>query len=378
MRARALIGALVLQFSLGLVYVWGAMAPYARAHDRWSPLLIGAVWSAGPLGYGAGILVAGRLADRLPPRRLCWASLAMMAAGLAVTFAIPAGLTFPVFYSGVGLGLGGGVGMAGSVAAGVQAFPRRAGLAGGAATSAYALAALVQVPVASGLAPEIGWVNTLRVMGSVLVVLAALALLLMPALPIPARAAEAGSVQAPLAMLRRPLVWTAFAAELATGIVGSAAFVNLVTYARALGVALALATAALTAMAVGNAVGRLAGGAAADRLGVDTVLLAVLGMNLVAVILLWQLSEANVLAAGLTAGLAFGGGAGILPRLGARAAPGAPNSAFGLIFLGYSSGAFSGPLLMALTGLSMRSWLLMAAFPIAGFAVLAYRWRVPA
>src|SRR5258708_18841099 len=50
--ARVLAGALVLQFSFGLVYVWGAMAPYVRAHDHWPPLLIGAVWSAGPAGYG--------------------------------------------------------------------------------------------------------------------------------------------------------------------------------------------------------------------------------------------------------------------------------------------------------------------------------------
>ncbi len=368
-------GALVLQFSLGLVYVWGAMAPYVRAHDHWSPLLIGSVWSAGPLGYSVGMVIAGRLADRLPPRRLCWAGLLLMAAGLGVALALPSGLTFPVFYSGVGLGLGGGVGMAGSVAAGVQAFPRRVGAVGGAVTAAYALAALVQVPVASRLAPEVGWVDTLRILGVALVALAALALLLMPPLPVPAHASGAAALDSPWRMFRRPLVWTAFLAELATGVVGSAAFVNLVGYARGLGIALVLATAALTAMGVGNAAGRILGGSAADRLGVDRVLLGVLLINLAAALLLWRVTSGSVLVAGLAGGLAFGGGAGILSRLGSRAAPEAPNSAFGLIFVGYSSGAFAGPLLMAAAGPSPTAWLLMGLFPVAGALVLAYRAR---
>ena len=376
--ARVLTGALVLQFSLGLVYVWGAMAPYVRAHDHWPPLLIASVWSAGPLGYSIGMVAAGRLADRLPPRRICWASLVLMAGGLGVAFVFPSGLTFPLFYSGLGLGLGGGVGMAGSVAAGIHACPRRVGAVGGAMTSAYALAALIQVPVAGRLAPEIGWTDTLRLTGSALVVLAALALLLMPPLPVPRSGHVEGTLESPLTMFRRPLVWTAFLAELATGVVGSAAFVNLVTYAQALGIALVLATAALTGMAVGNAAGRLAGGAIADRFSVDRVALAVLLCNLTAAGLLWHLSGGTVLVAGLAAGLAFGGGAGILSRLGARAAPEAPNSAFGLIFVGYSTGAFAGPLVAAAIGLSPTGWLLIGLFPLAGLLVLGYRSRVTA
>jgi hypothetical protein len=64
--------------------------------------------------------------------------------------------------------------------------------------------------------------------------------------------------------------------------------------------------------------------------------------------------------------LGFRGAAGILSRLGVRAAPEAPNSAFGLIFVGCSSGAFAGSLIAAGLGLS----------PLAGLAILAYRSRV--
>ncbi|HEX6487596.1 MAG TPA: MFS transporter [Candidatus Dormibacteraeota bacterium] len=367
------MGALVLQFSMGLVYVWGALTPYVRAHDHWSPLLIGAVWAGSPVGYSIGMVVAGRLADRLPPRRICWAGLAFMGFGLAVALTLPSGLTFPVFYTGIGLGMGGGIGMAGSVAAATQAFPRRVGTVGGAVTASYALAALVQVPVASSLAPALGWVGALRVLGAVLVLLAAAALAWMPALPVPHRPADAPLPEAPLRMFLRPLILTGFLVEVCTGPVGSDAFVNIVTYARGIGIPQLLATSGLLAASAGNAVGRLFGGAAADRFGVDRVLAVVLGANLVAALLLWQLSAPLLLVAAAAAGIGFGGAAGVLSRLAAQAAPEAPNSAFGLLFPGYSIGSLIGPLVGAVIGIAPAGWLAMGGFPAAGLLVLAYR-----
>jgi len=109
------------------------------------------------------MVFAGRLADRLPPRRICWASRALMACGLGVAFALPGSLTFPALLLGGRLGGRRGSAWRGSIAAAVQVLPHRVGTAGGAATGAYALAALVQVPVASRLAPLVGWTDTLRI-----------------------------------------------------------------------------------------------------------------------------------------------------------------------------------------------------------------------
>jgi len=78
--ARILLGALPLQFAFGVVYSWGALAPFVERDQHWPALLISAVFSATPVGYGTGIVVGGRLADRLPPRRLCWAGLVLLAA----------------------------------------------------------------------------------------------------------------------------------------------------------------------------------------------------------------------------------------------------------------------------------------------------------
>src|SRR5207248_2921176 len=66
---RVLLATLPLQFAFGLVYCWGALAPYVERSDHWPALLLSAVFSATPVGYGIGIVVGGRLADRVPPRR---------------------------------------------------------------------------------------------------------------------------------------------------------------------------------------------------------------------------------------------------------------------------------------------------------------------
>lgn len=373
-----MVGVLVLQFSLGLVYVWGQLVPYVRAHDHWAPLLISSVWSSGPIGYSLGMVVAGRLADRLPPRRLCWVSLVLMAAGVGVALTFPGPLTFPLCYSFIGLGIGGGVGLAGSLAAGGQVFPHRVGAVGGAVTGSYALAALVQVPLAARLAPMLGWVGALRVIAVGLVLLAAGALALMPALPRPPHAHDAEPLEAPHRMFSRPLIWTGCLVEVCSTTLGSHAFVNLVTYARGLELPLLLATAGLTAVAAGNAAGRLGGGAAADRLGVERVLLVILLCNLLAGLLLWRVSASTLLPAALAVGLGFGAPAGLLLRLGRQAAPDAPNSAQGLLFVGFATGAFTGPLIGAALGAGSLSWLVMAGFPLAGLLVLAYRRRLAA
>jgi MFS family permease len=164
-----IVAGAVLQFSFGLVYVWGALAPLVRVQDRWAPVLIGAVWSAGPVGYGGGMVLGGRLADRLPPRRICWAAVALMAGGLGVALVVPRAWSFVLFYSALGLGAGGATALVGALAAGTSVLPARVGVVGGALTASYALAALVQVPVVTALAAHLGWVDALRLAGSALI-----------------------------------------------------------------------------------------------------------------------------------------------------------------------------------------------------------------
>lgn len=363
LRARVLIGALALQLAFGIVFAWGVVAPLVQKHDHWPRLLLAAVFSATPVGYGIGTVAGGRLADRLAPRRLCWASLGLLAAGFALAFGAPSGLTFVVGYAGLALGVGGGVALTAAVAALNRALPGGAGTAGGLASAVYATSAIFQAPLIAALAPRLGWRGTLAVVGSGVAVAAAGLLLLMP--PQPAQPGDASN--APGVMRSAP-VWTGTLLAFCGATFGAFAVVNL---PGAVGPALA-GGAALT-LALGNASGRLLGGLLADRLGVARVVAMVFALDLAAALALFAgAGPAVALAAALGAGLALGADAGCLSRVGRDAAPGRPHAAFGMVFAGFAAGAFAGPLVGALVR-SPLDWLATAAPAALGLVISAGR-----
>ena len=371
---RVLVGALPLQFAFGLVYSWGAVAPYVERDLHWSPLLVSAVFSATPIGYGIGIVAGGRLADHLPPRRLCWAGLGLLALGFGSALSYPSGATFVLLYSMLGLGLGGGLALAGSIAAGRHVLPTRPGLVGGLVTGAYAVGAPIQVPLVSVLAGSMGWLPALRGLGLAMLLLAAGTLSLMPSVPRPARQAASGGHPSLGRLLRRPRLFTAMLVELTGTPLGAYAFVHAAAYAQGLGLVAAAATAAVTAVAIGNALGRLGGGAISDQVGVDRVLAAALLGNLLAAVLLFlHPGPAGIVAATLLAGIGFGVPAGVIGRLAEDAATDAPNSGFGLLFAGFAVGAGPGSLLGAAVG-GATAWLVMGGLALGG--LLAVGWRL--
>jgi MFS family permease len=361
---RVVVPALALQLPFGMVFAWGVVAPLVRAQDHWPPLLLGAVFSVTPLCYGVGTAAVGPLADRLPPRRLCWAGLGLLAAGFALAFGAPSGLTFVVGYAGLALGVGGGVALTGAVTALIRALPRRAGTVGGMASAAYAASSILLAPLIAALARSLGWRDALALVATGIALVAAALLLLMPALPAahrrPAGERPAGVLTAPVgagALLALcGAMFAAFAVVSVPGQVGPA-----------------LAGVAAAALAAGNTAGRLIGGALADRLGSAGVAVAVFALDLLAAaLLLAHLGPAVTLAAGLGAGLALGGDAGSVARVASEAAPEHPGAAFGLVFAGFAAGAFAGPLIGALAGVPL-GWAATAAPAAAGLAVSAGR-----
>jgi MFS family permease len=135
-----------------------------------------------------------------------------------------------------------------------------------------------------------------------------------------------------------------------------------------------VATVAVIAVATGNAIGRIFSGTASDRFGVIPVFLVILTTNVLAAILLqFPVNAATVLFAALAAGISFGGPAGLLSRLASVSAPDAPNSTFGLLFVGYACGVFFGPFLGVAVGGNARSWLVLGSLAGIGLLLLAIR-----
>lgn len=366
-----LAGALALQLAFGLVFAWGVVVPLVRAQEHWPPVLLGAVFSGTPAGYGLGTVAGGRLADRLPPRLLCWAALGLLALGFGVAFAAPSGATFVIAYAFIALGLGGGVALTGAVAALVAVFPNRAGSAGGGASAAYAGSAIFQAPLIGALAPRLGWLGALGAVGLGMALLAAAMLALMPALPRRHKPATQSGV-----LLLSPAVWTGFCLAFCGSTFGAYAAVEVAAEALARHAGAAVATAAVAAFAAGNAGGRLLAGLAADHAGVGPVILAALLLSLAAcVVLLTGVGPVTAVLAALVAGGSLGGDTGSLARSGAEAAPGQPNAAFGLLFAGYALGVVCGTIAGTLVG-PPAAWLVTVAPVLAGLALLATRSRL--
>jgi MFS family permease len=372
MRLRIALATLVLQFTFGVVFTWGALVPYVRAQG-WPAPVIGAVFSASPLGYGAAAVVGGRMADRFRARRLCWLAFGLLVIGFSVALVVPGPLTMVGFYAFLALGLGGGIAITGSLAAAAHAFPRLRGSAGGMLTGVYALGAVVQLPVVGHLAASLGWVWALRVAGGALVIMSLLALSVMPPLPGGGRANEPPARMAVL--VRRPRLLTAILAVACLSPFGTYAFVNAGVFANSAGLA-RVAVVALIAVAIGNATGRMGAGVLADRLGVDDILLCLGGCEVVSGLLVALGAGAGAawLVLGcLGAGLGLGGAAGVMARAGADAAPDAPQSGFGLMFGGYAFGALLGPLVGPELGRAPKPWLVLAALGVLAVGLAAVR-----
>lgn len=373
---RVIIPALIIQFAFGVSYSWGVLVPYVRAQAHWSPLVLSLVFSGVSIGYAVGIIIGGWLADRYPPRLLCWIAIGLLCMGYCIAFLLPTGFTFIAFYSFLALGIGGAVELGGLLAAGAYALPRRIGTIGGALTGSYAFAGVIQAPIVNQLAIAFGWINALRLMGSGMAILAIAALLVIPAVPRPdyAEAIRANGGVSPFQLLLRRPIWTALLLELTAPPLGAYAFVALANYARDLHLAIWIATLSVSGAALGNALGRLSGGVASDRFGINRVFLLIFAAVLLSAILL--LNPANglvILLAALVAGIGFGGAAGVLSRLAAVSAPDAPNSAFGLLFAGYATGTFAGPIIGATAGGPPTAWFVLAAITVIGLLILLLR-----
>lgn len=376
---RTLLAGVLLQQAFGLTFTWGVLVPHVQAELGWPPLVLAAVFSATPLGYGLGTVVGGRLADRLPPRRIAAAAVGLLVLGLAPALTHPSPLTFVVLYGWLGLGMGGGMALAGSVAAAVRLFPARAGTVGGALTAAYAGASIVQAPLLAALVSQLGWLGALRWLAAGLLALALGALALTPGLPAAPTSLAGEPLPHQLHLLRRHRVWTSCLVVLFGALTGAYAAVAVVSQAQAAHLAAWVATGALVVFSLGNTSGRLLGGAGADRLGVGRVGFALLLGNLAAALVLaLTRAEALVLVASLAAGGALGSTAGLVPRLAADGAPDAPNSAFGVLFAAFATGALAGPLVGAAAGGGAGSWLAVGLPSLVGLAALAARSRPPA
>ena len=294
-------------------------------------------------GLGAG---AGMLADRVGPRLVCAAGMAIIAAGL---FASSLAQSMAAIYLAWGAGLGIGIGLvyAPSIASVPPWFVQRRAFAAGIASAGIGVGTLVVPLLATAAIDAFGWRHALQAIAlGVLVVGVGAALLVRRA---PARGAP-GSVVGGLT-LRETLASRRFRWMYAACVMAAPAmfipFAHVSAAARDLGVSDARAVGLVGLIGVGSIVGRFAIGGLADRLG-RIASIALLEASLGACYLLWLGAGGYVALAvfSLWLGLSYGGIVSLMPAIcmdlfGARAA----SSILGALYSGAAFGNLLGPVL---------------------------------
>jgi len=363
-----LIATLVPQLAFGLSYAWISLAPYVEQQSRWSPVITGAIFALPLLSAAVTLLFSDALTARIPPRSLCWLGMGVFVLGLAVAFVWPNEANFVIFYATLALGVGYGVNFAGDLVVVAHFFPRRMGAVSGMMTAAYALSAVAIVPAINALISGHAWFGALRVVGVSVTMLAIVALLFLPSLPLSQQRSKRKSV---FQLLRHPRFSAVALVSVLVAPLGTYATSEVGVYAQSLHLLPALAASAVVIVAAGTVLGRLCGGIVSDHFGADRVLLAVVALDAVAGIALWRAATAPLLLGAATVmGLTCGGLIGAVPRLAMDNEPCHYSAATGMLFASFSLGGFLGPNIGGALGGTTAAWLVLALLTASGFFVL--------
>lgn len=307
-------------------------------------------WIFGLSGFiyfvmGAG---GGMLADRLGPRIVCSAGMALIALGLLATSWATS--LFAVYVSyGLLVGLGIALVYTPSIASVQPWFTTRRGLAGGIASSGVGAGTLlVPVLVAMAIGP-MPWREAMQVLALGVLVLGLLAATLLRRAPAAPSSGSGGSASG-LSLrdtLRSPTFrWLYLATVLASPVM-FIPFAHVSASARDLGLGEAFAVGLVGLIGVGSLVGRFAIGLLADRLGrAQTLVLMQLSMG--ASYVLWGAAggQGLLVVFALWFGLSYGAIVSLLPAIcmdyfGGKSVA----SVVGTLYSGAAFGNLLGPVL---------------------------------
>jgi MFS transporter, OFA family, oxalate/formate antiporter len=153
------LGALLIQLSLGAIYAWSVFTPALKAAG-WSKLETQIVFSVGLITFALVMVFAGRALDKIGPRKLAALGGLLLGAGYALA-GLMGGANFWWVLIGVGLigGAGIGTGYVVPIAVGMRWFPDKKGLITGLAVAGFGFGAMGWVKMAGA------WGNLIELHG---------------------------------------------------------------------------------------------------------------------------------------------------------------------------------------------------------------------
>ncbi len=387
------LGAILIQLSLGALYAWSVFTPALKAAG-WSKMETQVVFAVGLVTFAVVMVFAGRSMAKLGPRKLVAAGGIILGIGYALT-GILGGTKFWAVCLGIGLIGGTGIGLAYMVpiAVGMRWFPDRKGLITGLAVAGFGFGAMGWVKIAGAwghLIEDYGLSTTFIIYGAsfaILILIGSIWMIMPPkgwlpegfvaTTPAAAKGRENFSV---VEMLHTPqffLVFLTFAVSAGAGLmsIGLMKLYPMEALQNAGYGQVEASAIAGTAMAVffslANGVGRIVWGTLSDKLGRRR---SVMIMTSTQALFLFAFTgmagnEYLLYLGAMLIGFNFGGNFALFPTLTAdifgneRVGQNYP-----FIFLSYGVGGIAGPLLGGILG-DMGNFPL--AFSLCAIACLA-------
>ena len=173
-RGFVILGAILIQLSLGAIYGWSVFTP-GLVDSGWTRTQTQIVFAAGLATFAIVMVFAGRNLARFGPRTLAVAGGLTLGVGYLVA-SVGGGTTFWIVLIGVGLIGGAGIGLAYVVpiAVGMRWFPDHKGMITGLAVAGFGFGALGWIKIAGswgGLIESVGLSGTFRIYGIAFAVL---------------------------------------------------------------------------------------------------------------------------------------------------------------------------------------------------------------
>jgi OFA family oxalate/formate antiporter-like MFS transporter len=390
-------GALIIQVSLGAVYIWSVFqTPLLAQFPGWSETQVTLPAQLVIAVFALAVILGGRIQDRLGPRLVGTVGglilgLGLMLAGLTNQFTTGPALAWLVGTYAVLGGIGIGMAYVCPVATCVKWFPDKRGLITGLAVAGFGAGAFFFAPLARALIgggdyelfgvalfplPQAGVFDTFTILGVIFLTAVVLGSQLLRNPPAgycpagwtpPAAAANQPPDQADFApgeMLRTPAFWLLWVTYLAGSTAGLMVIMKAAPIWEAFSLAAAVefpvsyeqfaAIASAAAMAVAvlalfNAAGRILWGRISDSLGrKQTLILMFVLCGLVLFALDWMRPYPLYLLGVSLVALCFGGFLALYPAItadyyGTRHM----GVNYGILFTAYGSGGLLGPFLAA-------------------------------
>lgn len=370
------VGALLIQVSLGAIYIYSVFKPGLKARfPDWSNTDLALPSMLVLLFFGLATIFAGRVQDRVGPRYVAMTGAVMLGLGLLIASHAGSLLTFTLGFGVIG-GLGIGTAYVCPIATCVKWFPDKRGLISGLAVAGFGGGGLVFAPVAKSLILSVGVMGTFLYLGAIFFVVVMIGAMFMinppagycpPGWTPPAAAAGApgctfGTDYTWQEMVRTSRFWLLWIAYFAGCSAGFLIIMNTVNIWQSFSI-LALApqfptipkdtyldiltkgTTAVMAISVLNALGRILWGKVSDSIGrKNTLYIMFLYSGIIMLSLNWLTSFPLFLFGVMSVGFCFGGFLGVFPAVTADYF-GTKNMGvnYGCMFMAYGIAGLFGP-----------------------------------